>query len=555
MRFIGHIFDSQGNRSENHSEHRCDLKAHLFRRFETGALGWAISSLFALMRGPMDSKSPSPDTLLGGDTHDGERFAARVRSAVAWRWGAQVAAQIITWTSTFLVVRLLDPTDYGLFAMSQVIVTALAFLNGQSFATSIVQTDRLDMRRVGQVFGMLLLANGILAATQFIFAPYAAAYFDEPVVADLLRVQAVIFLTIPFIALPSEWLARQLQFRKQGQVNMASALVGAATALILAWMGWEVWALIYSGLSIFVTRAIGLMFAARLWVRPIFNPSGAWDMFTFGGMLTLCQLFWIIQSQSDVVIAGRLLSTYDLGLYTQALFLALIVTGRFIPPINEVALAAYSELHRAKKPLAPYFLKTVRMVMMVSAPVYIGLALTSENAIKVLMGDKWTGLIPILAGLAITMPAFALHLVCSPVTNAMGRPRVYLFTSIAGAIIFPCAFMWGVDAGPMGLVYAWWIAAPLLCAVTLTVTLPRIGVSLAALLTTIAPIGLACAAMAVAVLAAQHFVPVESPLLALAFNGALGAGVYGATFWLGFRGIVEETWALLRNRQTKAAPA
>ncbi|MGB5321309.1 oligosaccharide flippase family protein, partial [Lutimonas sp.] len=76
-------------------------------------------------------------------------FANRVRGALAWRWGSQVAMQIITWTSTILVVRLLAPEDYGLFAMSQVVVTALAFLNGQSFATSLVQTDRVDERRVG----------------------------------------------------------------------------------------------------------------------------------------------------------------------------------------------------------------------------------------------------------------------------------------------------------------------------------------------------------------------------------------------------------------------
>ncbi|MFU7528735.1 lipopolysaccharide biosynthesis protein [Qipengyuania sp. ASV99] len=509
----------------------------------------------------MDPKAPSAESIYGAashaepDAHDASGFASRVRTAVVWRWGAQVGAQIITWTSTFLVVRLLDPSDYGLFAMSQVVVTALAFLNGQSFATSIVQTDRLDNRRIGQVFGMLLLANGLLAAIQFLFAPYAAAYFEEPVVAQLLRVQAAIFLTIPFIALPSEWLARGLQFRKQGQVNIASAVVGALTALLLAWLGWGVWALIYAGLSIFVTRAAGLMLAAQLWVRPIFDPRGAWDMLTFGGTLTLCQLFWIIQSQSDVVIAGRFMDTHDLGLYTQALFLTLIVTGRFIPPINEVALAAYSQLHRAGKPLGPYFLKTARLVMMVSAPVYVGLALTSENAILVLMGEKWTELIPIVAGLAIAMPAFALQLICSPVTNAMGRPRVYLFTSICGAVIFPAVFLWSVSAGAMGLVHAWWIGAPLLCAATLAVTLPRIAVSPIALFAALSPIALACAVMAAAVLTLQHIAPVSSPLIALALHAGLGAAAYAATFWFFYRGIVMETWAIVRNREAVVAAA
>ena len=53
-----------------------------------------------------------------------------MRSALAWRWGTQLIAQFITWGSTIIVVRLLDPSDYGLFAMSQVFVTALNFLNG-----------------------------------------------------------------------------------------------------------------------------------------------------------------------------------------------------------------------------------------------------------------------------------------------------------------------------------------------------------------------------------------------------------------------------------------
>ncbi|WP_298463746.1 lipopolysaccharide biosynthesis protein [uncultured Erythrobacter sp.] len=472
-----------------------------------------------------------------------------------------MAAQIITWTSTILVVRLLEPTDYGLFAMSQVVITALAFLNGSSFATSLVQTERIDERRIAQVFGLLLLFNGSMAAIQFVSAPLAAAYFREPLVADMLRIQAVIFLTVPFTALPSELLARRLEFRKQGQVNMATAVIGAVTALTLAWFDYGVWALVYAPIAMFVTRAIGLSIAARLLVRPIFDPRGAWDLVTFGGTLTLCQLFWIVQSQSDIVIAGRLLPTYDLGLYSEALFLTLIVTGRFIPPINEVALAAYSELHRAKKSLGPYFLRTARMVMMVSAPIYVGLALTSEAAILTLFGDKWAGMIPVVGGLAMVMPAFALQLICSPVTNAMGRPKVYLSTSMAGAFIMPIAFLWGVngglfgdETGAMGLVHAWWIAAPALCIFTLTMTLPRIGVSPLALLRELAPIALACAAMVIAVIGVQRFASFGVPWLDLAWNGFVGASVYAATFWFGYKPLVLETWALLRNRETSPEP-
>ena len=104
-----------------------------------------------------------------------EAFGSRVRSAVIWRSGSQILAQIITWASTLAVIRLLDPSDYGLFAMTQVVLSFLAFLNGWGFASALVQSDSIDPFRIRQAFGLLLLLNALLAAIQFFGAPFAAA--------------------------------------------------------------------------------------------------------------------------------------------------------------------------------------------------------------------------------------------------------------------------------------------------------------------------------------------------------------------------------------------
>lgn len=479
-------------------------------------------------------------------------FAQRVRSALAWRWGTQVLAQIITWTSTILVVRLLDPTDYGLFAMASAVITALAFLNGQSFATSLIQADRVDERRIGQVFALLLMLNGGLAATQFLMAPLAADYYNQPLIADMLRIQAVIFLTIPFSALPQELLARRIEFRSQGLVNLTCAVIGASTALALAWYGFGVWALVYAPIAMFATRAIGLTLAARVLVKPVFDLRGAGDLITFGGALTLCQLFWIVQSQSDVVIAGRALETHDLGLYAEALFLTLIVTGRFLPPINEVAFPAYAELHKAGRSLAPYFLRTARTVMLVVAPVYVGLSLTAGPAILTLFGEKWAEMAPFVAGLALAMPFFALQIICSPTTNAIGRPKIYLSTAFTGAIVFPVLFLIGIRFGPMGLVHAWWVAAPTLLTVTLALTLPAIGVRLRDLVAAIAPVAAACALMAAVVLAMRGLVGGWYPIAQLAALALTGAAAYALTLWFVWPGIVRDAWAMLRRRPEAA---
>jgi len=464
-----------------------------------------------------------------------------------------VIAQIMTWASTIAVVRLLSPSDYGLYAMTQAVVTALAFLNGQSFATSLIQTDRIDERRIGQVFGLLLSLNGGLALAQFLLAPLAARYYGEPLVEPMLRIQALIFLTIPFAALPQELLARRIEFRSQGLVNLASAVIGAGTALTLAWSGFGVWALVYAPIAMFATRAIGLTLAARVLVKPVFDLRGAGDLVTFGGALTICQFLWIIQSQSDIVIAGRAFDPHELGLYSEALFLTLIITGRFLPPINEVCFPTYAELYKAGRPLGPFFLRVQRMVALVVLPAYVGLSLVAGPAVETLFGPKWEAMAPIAAGLALAMPAFALQIVCSPATNGMGKPRTYLMTNGAGAVIFPLLFLAGIRFGPQGLVTAWWIGAPALLAFTYALTLPKIAVRWTALAGALAPAVIATAAMAAVVLALRAVLPPLSAVAELALFASTGGAAYLAALLLVAREAVGEIVGFILRREI--APA
>src|ERR1700712_2599815 len=105
---------------------------------------------------------------------------------------------MITWASTFLVIRILSPSDYGLFAMTQVVLVLLNMLNGYGLASALVRRPDADRQAQRQLFGMLILLNVGLGTAQFAAAPFAAAYYRQPVVADLLRVQALLYLATPF---------------------------------------------------------------------------------------------------------------------------------------------------------------------------------------------------------------------------------------------------------------------------------------------------------------------------------------------------------------------
>ncbi len=482
-------------------------------------------------------------------------LATRVRSAVIWRTGSQFLAQLLTWGATIIVVRMLTPGDYGLFAMSQVLMVALNFLNGHSFASSLIQEKETTKGRIAQVFGLILTMNVALAVAQWFAAPYIAAYFRQPIVEQLLHVQLLLYFLMPFIALPTILLARRLNFKAQAKVDLSGAVVGAIASLAGAYGGLGVWTLVLAPIVQQVVRAIGMTYSAKFNIFPSFNFRGIGSLITFGSALILCQFFWVIQSQSDIFIAGRILSKDNLGLYSEALFLTLLLTAKFVPSLNEVAFPAYTQLASDGGSVGYAFLRAARLLMFIAIPFYLGMSAVAEPFVALLLGPKWLGMIPLVSGLTLAMPFFALQIICSPTTNALGIPKIYILSNLAGAILFPIAFYIGSRSGEIGMVHAWQVAAPLLLCITLSLTLPVIQLSLGALLRAISPSIAAGIAMYAVVHAVAPMLTAMAPFVQLAILVPLGAAVYLGLSMMFNRSQIDELIGFAIKRDLTATPA
>lgn len=403
-------------------------------------------------------------------------FADRVRSAVFWRSGSQIVSQIVMWATTLAVIRILEPADYGLFAMTQVVMVLLAFLNGYGFASSLIQQEQIDRFRVRQAFGLLLILNLGIGAVQFAAAPAIGAYYQQPMVTDLLRWQTLMYLATPFMAVPEVLMSRALDFRKLAIVNLVAACVCALTSLVCALAGWGVWTLVAAPTAMVWTRAIGLCIAQRFLVWPSFDFRGTRAMIGFGSAMLISHLLWSLQTQADVLIAGRALDAHALGLYAEALFLAQMFANKVIPPLNEVAFPAYARLQQEPERMRAGFLKAVALIMLISCPVYAGLAVTAPEAVYTLFGEKWLDMVPLVQLCAIAMPVMTVQILLAPVVNALGHPRINVRTSAFGAVVMPLVFLIGVQFGVTGLALGWVIGMPVTLGFALWQACPVIGV-------------------------------------------------------------------------------
>ncbi len=492
------------------------------------------------------------------DQKAGDELGNRVKSAVLWRSGTQIFSQMISWIATLAVIRILEPGDYGLFAMSSVVITFLNFLNGYGFASAIVQQDPVDPKQIRQAFGMLILLNSALAAIQlFAVAPLAAGYFGHSEIASMLRWQCLIYLATPFLVLPEALMTRHLEFKKPAMINLTGVVVGAVTSLALALNGYGVWTLVFAPIAIFWSRALCMLTLTNFRYLPSFDFRGAGHIFSFGSMLLVSHGFWIIQSQSDIFIAGRVLDKHQLGLYAESLFLTTVFASKFVPPLNDVAFPAYSKLQNDKPALAYAFLKAVRLVMLVSCPLYFGMAVAAQPLVQTVMGPKWIAAIPIVGILALSMPVMTLQILFHPAVNAMGKPHITLRNSVFGAILMPVTYSIAIHyGGGHGLALGWMVAFPLLLVFTFFNAKPHIGITLRGLAAAVWPGLLSASCMASFVwlvdrFAIQPSMPDIAPWLHLATLGALGATSYVAMLWFGARETFDEVVKLVVKRDIK----
>ncbi|MCD2317617.1 lipopolysaccharide biosynthesis protein [Sphingomonas sp. IC-11] len=478
---------------------------------------------------------------------EGESFASQVRNAVIWRSGTQVAAQLVQWASTFLVIRILAPSDYGLFAMTGVVMAFLNMLNGYGLASGLVREQAVSDRQIRQAFGMLIAVNVGLGLIQLGLAPVAAAYYRQPHVADLLRVQSLIYLFTPFIALPQALLSRRMDYRRQGRANILASVVGATTALVGAFAGWGVWTLVIAPMALFAARAIAMTVAAGSWMMPSFDFRGAGSLARFGGVMAAGQLFWFVQSQVDVFIAGRRLDLHDLGIYTTSLFLAQIFVSKFVPPLNEVAFSAYARIQHDRAATAAAFVKGVRIVMLAALPFYFGLAATANPLVRVMLGEQWADASAVVRLLALAMPFMTLQVLFSPACDAIGRPGIGVSNGAIGSVILTAGFVCGIQWGLIGIATAWVVCYPIYLAISCWRSLPVIGARARDVAAAIVPPLTAAAVMAIVVAGLDHVLTL-APLARLILLVTVGAAVYAGWLAIFAKQLVRETLALVRNR-------
>jgi O-antigen/teichoic acid export membrane protein len=429
--------------------------------------------------------------------------------------------------SMVVMARLLDPKDYGLFAMVTAVTGFYVLFMNAGLSSATIQKATITDEQISTLFWINLLVGATLGLLCLATAPILVNFYHEPRLYWVTVVMAAAFLFGAAGVQHCALLERQLRYVVVTVIENLAQLVSMSVGIGMAIAGFGYWALV--GASI-VAPVIwtGCMWAITAWVPGMPRRKVAIkSMLRFGGTITLNRSIVYIAYNLEKVLLGRFWGADVLGIYGRAYQLINIPTENLNGAIGDVAFAALSRVQNDPVRLKSYFLKSYSLVNSLTIPITIFCAFFAEDIILVALGPKWHAVVPIFRLLSPTIFIFAAINPLGWLLMSIGLQERTLKIALVIAPLVISAYVIGLPYGPSGVAMGYSAAMTLWLIPHIVWCLHGTPISPWDLLRAISrPFLSAIAAAASTTLIESYWVHLQSALLRLVLESSVMFGLY-----------------------------
>jgi len=366
--------------------------------------------------------------------------------------GAKFALTIL---STYILVRLLSHSDFGLLAMVTTIMSLLRAFKDAGLSAATVQREGITHAQVSNLFWINVAVAGMLALIMAVSAPAIAWFYHEPNLVGITLWLSLTFLVSGSTVQHQALLRRQMRFKALAVIEVGSMVVSLLVGVLMALAGCGYWSLV--GMSL-ASEIAG--FALTWWVakwrpqRPQ-RGSGTRSLLNFGVKMTAGSAVGIFSRGVDTMLIGWRYGADATGLYSRALALIAKPLDQLMSPVSAVFVPTLSRLQNEPERYRRAFLQLYEAIAMVSFG-FAGLFFALSYPITlVLLGPKWEAA-------AVIFRAFTLAALSSPIATTViwmlvsqGRGEEYMRMNLITALTTIAVIGAGLPFGPLGVATAY----------------------------------------------------------------------------------------------------
>jgi O-antigen/teichoic acid export membrane protein len=463
-----------------------------------------------------------------------------------WSGLQTVGSQAVTCVTFFVLVRLLEPKDYGLVAYANLFILFTTTITEGGMGKALTQRHELHPLHIVSAFWYKMGLGAIATVAGVIAAPWIAAFFRVPEATNILRVVSLSFLLYPWIWVQTALLQREFKFKALAARTMIASILSGAIGISCALLGFKAWSLVIQQMSVLVISSI-VMFRLSSW-RPSLRFSLEYlrPLLGFGTALAGIGLLAFFGGRLPQVIVGYFFGPVALGYFAVAGRFSDLARDLFYLTIIPVIFSAFSRLQKDPAHLLKQFYRSTRLLAAIVLPSFVGLSLLAWPAVELISGPKWLAAAPLLSCLALFGILECVGSLNKSMVVATGRANAALVFSVITTAWATLFLFLSVPTGLLSFTLFRTICGFLTFGLSLWQLKRLAGVHLGEYLKCLGAPALATFIMAGIVLALRHgpFSGCAAWVQLIALS-LIGAATYGLSIFLLARSIVTEIREIL----------
>lgn len=313
----------------------------------------------------------------------------KTASGFIYKFAERAGAQGINFLVQIILARLLLPEDYGAVALVTVFITILDVFVTYGFGNSLIVDRKSDSVDFSTCFYFGLVIATVIYIGVFFGAPLFARFYDNPILIPVIRVMG---LRLPIAAINSvqqAYVSKHMWFKKFFYANLIGTVLSGIGAVIMAYAGAGVWALVVQYMGNILIGTVCLWFIVKWRPTKEFSFTRLKSIYSYGWKILVVGLIDTTYGQLRSLIIGKKYSSGALAFYNQGNRFPTFGMSLIEPTVNTVLFPALSQCQDNQEQMREVTRKVIMVSTYIISPIMIGLAAVAKPLILFLLTEKW----------------------------------------------------------------------------------------------------------------------------------------------------------------------
>lgn len=309
--------------------------------------------------------------------------------AYIWNFVSKFGSQLLWLLTTMILARFLSPEEFGIIGVLSIIFMVANTLTESGLGGALVIEKEIKDEDCATIFVFNIAVSSLIYSIIFVSANVIEQFYNVVGLAKITRVLSLVFVINAWAIVPRTILCHQLRFKEMCVVTISNVVVSSIVAVLMAYNGAGVYALIAYQLLYALVNAVSYIILSKYRFPLRFHWSNFKRLFSFGFFTTLTGVVDTIYENMMAAVFGKYLSVAQAGYLSQAKKIEEASSQSLLATVNNTAfplLAKKKDNIVEFKREANAIQKTIPLLIF---PILVSISIYSNEVITILFGERW----------------------------------------------------------------------------------------------------------------------------------------------------------------------